>query len=117
MAVHKGPYLTLQALEEPIGAGNVRYLVDGVSKQERNQSGLPYLDRAQITQHWGSLEEFLERSSIQAIVRSTSEDVTGANLEDQVSTAAQITGTPLFVLEDFPGLPRLLGHPARARQR
>ena len=103
VAVHKGPYLTLEALEDAAGAGNVQYLADGVCKQEREESGLPYVDLEQIIHQWESLENYLRKSDFSAVVRSTSEDVSGTNVEDLVSIAAQNTDTPLFVVEDFPG--------------
>ena len=103
VAVHKGPYLTLAALEEVVGADNIQYLADGVCKLEREESGLPYVDLEQIFQQWESLENYLRNSDFSAVVRSTSEDVSGTNVEDLVSIAAQNSGTPLFVVEDFPG--------------
>ena len=95
--------MTLAALEEVVGAGNFQYLADGVCKREREESGLSYVDLEQIIQQWESLENYLRKSDFSAVVRSTSEDVSGTNVEDLVSIAAQNTDTPLFVVEDFPG--------------
>ena len=103
VAIDRGPYLTLQSIEEVIGADYIQYLAEGVCKQERIELGLPYLDLRQIIHVWGSLENYLRRSDFRAIIRSTSEDVIGLNIEDEVSAVAKTVGIPLFVVEDFPG--------------
>jgi hypothetical protein len=40
---------------------------------------------------------------VQAVIRSTSEDVRGINVETLANVAARNVGIPVFVVEDFPG--------------
>ena len=102
-AVHKGPYLSIEPLEAELGADRIRYLVEGVSKIERSQKGLPYVDMEAVESWWGSLKEFLLDTNVKAIIRSSSEDVTERNVEELSSIAATKAGIPVFVIEDFPG--------------
>ena len=103
VAIHKGPYLSIQPLEEALGAGRFLYLVEGVARQERADQGLTSLDLGQIQEEWGSLEDYLRRAQVRAVIRSSSEDVPGVNAEELASTAATNCDTPVFVVEDFPG--------------
>ncbi len=103
MAVHQGPYLSIEPLQEELGPADVQYLVDGVCKRERDEQGLPGLDLKTINSQWGNLENYLNQSSIRAIVRSASEDVPEPNIEAMASRAAKAVNIPVFVLEDFPG--------------
>ena len=57
------------------------------------------MDLEQIIQQWESLENYLRKSDCSAVVRSTSEDVSGTNIENLISIAAQNTDTPLFVAD------------------
>ena len=102
-AVHQGPYLSIRPLEQALGGGKVAYLVDGVAKAARAKDGLAYLDMDHLEQEWGSLDSLLERSQVKAVIRSTSEDVVGCNVEALASEAADRMGIPVFVVEDFPG--------------
>jgi hypothetical protein len=102
-AVHKGPYLSIKPLEEELGAGSVTYLVEGVSKQERANQGLPYLEFSQLQSDWGSLERFFDERHVKAVIRSSSVDVMGYNVEELASVAAERAGIRVFVVEDFPG--------------
>ena len=103
VAVHKGPYLSIQPLEKELGPDRVQYLVDGITRRERDRRGLSYADPGRIASEWGTMEDLLRRQGIKAVVRSTSEDVQGENVEDLASRAAQDAGVPVFVVEDFPG--------------
>ena len=103
VAVHKGPYLSIQPLEEELGPDQVIYLVEGVSRQERIQGDLPYIDLNKVESKWENLENFLKCAQVQAIVRSSSEDVQERNVEDLATVAAGNLGIPVFVIEDFPG--------------
>ena len=102
-AVHRGPYLSINPLENELGADGVLYLVEGVSKEERIGNGLPYLDLGQVERKWRNLERFLQDSGAAAVIRSTSEDVIESNVEHLASVAAGSVGIPVFVIEDFPG--------------
>ena len=102
-AVHQGPYLSILPLEQALGGDQVTYLVDGVTKAARAQDGLPYLDMDHVEQEWGSLDNFMERSQVKAVIRSSSEDVVGRNVEALASEAADRLEIPVFVVEDFPG--------------
>ena len=102
-AVHKGPYLSIQPLEAELSPENTLYLVDGISKSERANEGLPFLEPIGLLDQWGSVEDFLEANNVRAVVRSSSEDVMETNVEDWASAAAKTVGTPVFVVEDFPG--------------
>ena len=102
-AVHKGPYLSIRPLERELGPEKVVYLVEGVSRGERTQEGLPYLDIDRIEGTWGSIEGYLSDAGIKAVVRSSSEDVAERNVEELASRGATIAGIPVFVIEDFPG--------------
>ena len=103
VAVHKGPYLSIQPLEQVLGPQGVLYLVEGVSREERCQKELPFLDLARVQREWGSLEEFLERAQVRAVIRSSSEDVLEQNAEELATAAAANVNIPVFVVEDFPG--------------
>ncbi len=103
VAVHKGPYLSIQPLEEELGANRVTYLVDGVSKEDRVRHGLPFLDLGGVNENWGSLDAFIKDMRVRAVIRSTSEDVPGDNVEELVSLAALKVRVPVFVVEDYPG--------------
>lgn len=86
-----------------MGEHGVSYLVEGISREERAGKGFPYLDLAQAESQWGSLEEYLRRAQVRAVIRSSSEDVPGVNVEELASTAAANVNVPVFVVEDFPG--------------
>ena len=103
VAVHKGPYLSIEPLEEELGTDRVLYLVEGVSKEYRAQKGLPFLDLTEIESRWGSLEDFLYQTGVKAVIRSSSEDVLERNAEELCSEAATKLSVPVFVIEDFPG--------------
>jgi hypothetical protein len=103
VAVHKGPYLSIQPLEEELGPEKVLYLVEGVSREERAQKALPYLDLDQVEREWGTLERFLQGAGVKAVIRSSSEDVLERNVETLAAAAARDAGIPVFVVEDFPG--------------
>jgi hypothetical protein len=103
VAVHQGPYLSIQPIEPELGARQAFYLVEGVARQERGRKGMPSLDLGQVQREWGNLREFLRKSRVAAVIRSTSEDVPGINVEDLASASAWEAGVPLFVVEDFPG--------------
>ena len=102
-AVHKGPYLSIVPLEAELGADRIRYLVEGVSKIERSQKGLPYVDMEVVESWWGSLERFLVDTGVKAVIRSSSEYVAERNVEELSWIAAGKVGIPVFVIEDFPG--------------
>ncbi len=102
-AVHKGPYLSIEPLEAELGTDRIRYLVEGVSKNERSQKGLPYVDMEVVESWWGSLERFLIDTGVKAVIRSSSEDVAERNVEELSSIAAGKADIPVFVIEDFPG--------------
>ena len=103
VAVHKGPYLSIQPLEKELGPDRILYLVDGITRQERDRSGLSYADPSRLSREWGTIEDLLCRQGIKAVVRSTSEDVPDENVEGMASRAARDAGVPVFVVEDFPG--------------
>ena len=48
VAVHKGPYLSIQPLEKELGPNRVQYLVDGITRRERDRRGLSYTDPGRI---------------------------------------------------------------------
>ena len=102
-AVHKGPYLSIQPVEEELGPDQVAYLVEGVTKEERVRNASPYMDMGRVEAKWGCLEAFLEDMQVEAVIRSSSEDVLERNPEDLASVAARNVGVPVFVVEDFPG--------------
>jgi UDP-N-acetylglucosamine:LPS N-acetylglucosamine transferase len=103
-AVHKGPYLSIQPLEEElVPEQQVIYLVEGASRQERLKRRLHYFDLLKIESDWKNLEHFLHSSGIKAVIRSSSENVEERNPEDLASVAASNLGLPVFVVEDFPG--------------
>ncbi|MFQ6030901.1 MAG: CDP-glycerol glycerophosphotransferase family protein [Dehalococcoidia bacterium] len=102
-AVHKGPYLSVQSLEEALGPDQVTYLVAGISQAERAGQGLPYLNLSQAQENWGSLEGLLHATGTKAVIRSSSEQVQEPNVEVLVAAAAKQVGVPVFVIEDFPG--------------
>ena len=102
-AVHKGPYLSMQPLEKELGADRVSYLVEGVSREQRAKSGQPYRDMDHIMRGWGSLERFLRDLGVKTVIRGSSEDVEGLNVEVSASESAAELGIPVFVIEDFPG--------------
>ncbi len=79
------------------------YLVEGAAKQERERDGLPYLDLAMAEARWGTVEDYLRAGQVQAVIRGISLRVEGPNAEEVVSAAAGRIGTPVFVVEDFPG--------------
>ena len=98
-----GPYLSIRPLESQIGNRRAWYLVEEVSRETRRLQGLPYVDLDQVRRTWGDLEGFLQKERIRGVIRSTSDDVQGANVETLASVAAQRAGVPVFVVEDFPG--------------
>ena len=102
-AVHKGPYLSIQPLEQGFGSHRVSYLLDGVSKEERLQQRLPFLDMDQVTDSWQTLEMYMQTTATSAVIRSSSENVGECNVEQLASEAARNLGIPVFVVEDFPG--------------
>lgn len=102
-AVHKGPYLSIQPLEKEFGREDILYLVEGVSKWERSQRGVPYLDLDQVEQQWGTLDNLMRRLRVKSVIRSSSENVQERNVEELAAMAAQRVGIPVFVVEDFPG--------------
>lgn len=103
VAVHQGPYLSIQPIEQELGGRQVFFLAEGVARQERDRNGMPSLDLAQVQRQGGGLAEFLRKTRVAAVIRSTSEDVPGINVENLASAAAREAGVPLFVVEDFPG--------------
>ena len=102
-AVNLGPYLSILPLEAELGPGNVGYLLAGISQQERAKQGLHQWDLDGVNREWGGLENFLTQTAVQAVVRSTSDDVGDPNVEALVSAAAQRLAIPTFVVEDYPG--------------
>jgi len=103
VAIHRGPYLSIEPIEEALLPSKVLYLADGVSKSIRESHGLPYLTLDAITRSWGSLETFLSSGNIKAIVRGSSEEDDMFNVENLASAAATNVGLPVFVIEDYPG--------------
>lgn len=103
VAVHIGPYFSIQPLEHEFGRGQVIYLLDGTAGQQHARFGLPYLDSGQIIQEWGDVREYLKKQCFKAIVRGTSESVPEPNIEILVAEAATAAGIPVFAVEDFPG--------------
>ena len=103
VAVHQGPYLSIQPLERELASNRVSYLVEGVSKAQRSQRGLPFWDLHGVEQEWRSLTGLLEQGQVRAVVRGSSEDVHEDDVEDLASVAAREVGLPVFVVEDFPG--------------
>ena len=103
IAVHKGPYLSIQPLEVELELERVLYLVEGAARDERIAKSLPYLDLSQIEAQWGNLKTFLTDRGIKALIRGSSEDVQERNVEKISSEAARDMGIPVFVVEDFPG--------------
>lgn len=102
-AVHQGPYLSIKPLEAGLGSENVSYLLAGVSGEQQARQGLQHWNLDSVKQEWGSLEQFLAQTGVQAVIRSTSEDVVETNVEAMASAAAQRLGIAVFVVEDFPG--------------
>jgi UDP-N-acetylglucosamine 2-epimerase len=64
---------------------------------------LPFLDLAGVQGEWGGLERFLKKTGVAAVIRSSSENVLGGNVEELAAAAAREVGVPVFVVEDFPG--------------
>ena len=110
VAVHKGPYLSIQPIEEELGSGSVIYLVDGIAREERKLNALPFVDMELIEDGWGTLEKYIRQTEIKVIVRSSSEDVSERNVEGLASEAAKAVGIPVVVVEDYPGNYRFAPH-------
>ena len=100
-AVHMGPYQSIAPLEPRLDARAV-WAVDGIARRHRAGRGEPFVDAAAITEAGGA-PRFLEQVGARAVVRSTSDDVEGSNLEDTLSAAAAVRNVPVVIVEDFPG--------------
>ena len=110
-AVHMGPYQTLAPLDACVGVAPL-YAVDGIARRHRAERGEIFVDRTAIEAEGGSVA-FLRRIGARVLVRSTSDDVEGENLEDMLAQAAAELGLPVVVVEDFPG--NFQGFPFGAR--
>lgn len=100
-AVHMGPYQTLAPLE-PLVDGPVLYAVDGIARRHRAGRGEAFADAAAIAREGGA-SAFFAKHQVRGLVRGTSDDVDGENLEDVLSAAAVAQGLPVIAVEDFPG--------------
>ena len=100
-AVHMGPYQSIAPLEAPLGAPSV-WAVDGIARRSRAARGEPFADSTVIAGAGGAAA-FLDRAEARAVVRSTSEDVEGLNLEDALAVGAAAREIPVVTIEDFPG--------------
>jgi hypothetical protein len=100
-AVHMGPYQSIAPLEARVGVPAV-WAVDGIARRSRAARGEPFADSNAIEQAGGAAA-FLERADARAVVRSTSEDVDGVNLEDALAAGAASGDIAVVAVEDFPG--------------
>jgi hypothetical protein len=100
-AIHMGPYQTLAPVE-PLLDAEVVWVVDGIARRHRAADGAAFVDGARLAER-GCAVEFLRTHEVRAIACGTSDDVEGANVEAALSEAAAATGTPVAVIEDFPG--------------
>ena len=48
VAIHEGPYLSIQALEKELGSDTVTCLVEGIAQGDRVRDALPYLGMAEV---------------------------------------------------------------------
>ena len=103
VAVHSGPYLSIEPLEAALPGGKATFLVEGISKQTRANDNLPYLDMNKVEERWGHLNQFMEQTGVTAVICSTSENVTDIDVENLASSTASRMGIPVFVVEDFSG--------------
>lgn len=103
VAVHMGPYQSLVPLERKFGLNTVRFLLDGLSRDVRKSVGGDCWDMDRVETTYGTLDRFLEREMIGAVVVGTSEGVPGGNVEELATRAAMVAGLSVFAVEDFPG--------------
>ena len=96
-----GPYQSLMPLA-PFLEAPVVYVVDGIARRHRAAAGGSFTDAAGVAARGGA-ESFLTDVNAGVLVRGTSDDVEGANLEDVLAAAATVLGIPVVVVEDFPG--------------
>jgi len=96
-----GPYQSIAPLETTLGVPTL-WAVDGIARRSRATRGQPFVDPESIETAGGAVA-FLERASARAVVRSTSDDVEGVNLEDALALGAAAREIPVLAVEDFPG--------------
>lgn len=101
VAVHMGPYQSIAPLEPRLDARAV-WAVEGIARRHRAGRDEPFVDAAAITKAGGA-PRFLEEAGARVVVRSTSDDVAGSNLEDTLAAGAAERDVPVVIVEDFPG--------------
>lgn len=102
VAVHLGPYHSLVPVERALGE-DVVFVVDGVASLQRHADGAPHLAVGDIERRYGDLAGLVAALRPRALVRGTSDDVAGANIEQAAAAAATKAGVAVFIVEDFPG--------------
>ena len=103
VAVHLGPYRTIQPIEHHANPGQIIYIVEGAAKRERQKKLLPFYDLNAMLSNSGTIEKFLENLNITDILRSSSEDVEDPDIETMIAHSANNLSIPVHVVEDFPG--------------
>ena len=98
-----GPYLSIAPLEREFESEKVLFLVEGPAKEARRATGQAYWELSEVVQRSGTIERFLKKEAVQAIIAGTSDGLPEGNIEEQAAVAAREKGIPLFVIEDFPG--------------
>lgn len=98
-----GPYQSILPLEAALAPGRVIYVVAGISKEHRRSQGEPFLDLSGIEAEYGNVIRFMDALKPAAVIRGSSEDVDGPNVESLLATVAAARDVPVFVVEDFPG--------------
>ena len=100
-AVHMGPYQSMAPVELALAAP-VLWAVDGLARRHRAERGEHFVDAPAIDAA-GGVTAFLRASGARGLVRGTSDDVEGENLEDVLAAAATTLDLPVTVVEDYPG--------------
>lgn len=100
-AIHMGPYQTIAPVAPLLNARPV-WVVDGIARRHRAGRHEDFVDGPRVADPTAAAE-FLRTTGVRAVVRGTSDDVDGVNVETVLSAAARATGTPVAVIEDFPG--------------
>ena len=104
MAIHKGPYNAVSALESGFEKDQIVYLVDSMISKEQKGSSTIHIDSVRVKSEWGDLESFVSEINPSAVIRGCSEGVRSElNIESQVAQICLDQDIPVFVIEDFPG--------------
>ena len=96
-----GPYQSIAPVEPHLGSP-VIYAVEGIARRYRAERGETFVDAGSVSARGGAAA-FLAETGARVVVRSTSDDVEGPNLEDLLTAGAATLGIPVVVVEDFPG--------------